>query len=148
MRFIAAAKRFWVILTFGIFFSFSINAADFKCEVCGMKISEHGRNHIVLTSSNSSDKPMHVCSPGCAHKLQKHANQYNKAEVTDFNHVEKMLSGDKSYFLIQSSNIKSDMGPNVMAPYAAAFSSKEEAEAAKKKYGDGTVVLGSDNAFK
>lgn len=151
MTVINSAKRFGVILILGISFSFFVQAADFKCDICGMPINEHGRNHIILRSSspnNDTDKPMHVCSPSCAHKLQKHAVQYCKAEVTDFNHPDKILSGDVAYFLIQSSKIKSDMGANVMAPYAAAFSTKEEAEAAKKRYGDGIVVQGSANAFK
>lgn len=122
-------------------------AAELKCDVCGMQISEHGRNHVILKSI-SGKKSQHVCSPICARKLRKYDADYAKAEVTDFNHTEKMLQGDKAYFLIQSSKIKSDMGENVMAPYAAAFSTKEEADVAQKKYGDGVVVKGADNAFK
>lgn len=148
MSWLTAVKRFCISITFGIIFSLLAHAADLKCDVCGMPISEHGCNLVTLSSSAAGDKPMHVCSPTCAHKLQKHAPQYSKAEVTDFNHTEKVLTGDKAYFLMQSSKIKSEMGPNVMAPYAAAFATKEEAEAAKAKYGDGVVVQGSDDAFK
>lgn len=122
-------------------------ASEFKCQVCGMSIKEHGRNHILLRNGTQK-KSLHVCSASCAKKMRKYDSSYSDVQVTNFNHPEKMLQGDKAYFLIQSSKIKSDMGENVMAPYAAAFSTKEEADAAQKKYGDGVVLKGADNAFK
>ena len=134
-------------LALSFFFSPLANASELKCEVCGMPIGLHGRNRIVLLEPTGK-KPLHVCSPTCARKMRKYDANYSKAEVTDFNRPEKMLQGDRAYFLIQSSKIKSGMGENVMSPYAAAFSTKEEADAAQKKYGDGVVVKGADNAFK
>ena len=35
-----------------------------------------------------------------------------------------------------------------MPPIAAAFATKKEADVAQKKYGDGTVVLGLENALQ
>ena len=80
--------------------------------------------------------------------MRKYDSSYSQVQVIDFNHPDKIIQGDKAYFLIQSSKIRPDMGENVMAPYAGAFGSKEEADAAQKKYGDGVVVKGADNAFK
>lgn len=143
-----ALKGFCTALVFGLFFSPMTQAAELKCDVCGMPIRENGRNLIVLRNNSQNTKSMHSCSPICAHKLQKYSPEYNKVEVRNFNHTGEVLSGDKAYFLIQSAKIKSDMGENVMAPYAAAFNTKEEAEAAQKKYGDGVIVKGAINAFK
>ncbi len=143
-----SVNRLFISLLIGFFLCLSSWAAELKCDVCGMPIHDHGRNHVVLSGDSSDLKPMHVCSPACAKKVRKHDAKYSKAEVTDFNHPDKTIPGDKAYFLIQSSKIKSDMGADVMAPFAAAFATKEEAEAAKAKYGDGVVVQGAENAFK
>lgn len=136
---------------FVVFYTFCLNskadAGEVKCQACGMSINDHGRNHIFLRS-NSQNKSLHACSPSCAKKMRKYDSSYSEVQVVDFNHPEKIINGDEAYFLIRSSKIKSDMGENVMAPYAAAFATEEEADAAQKKYGDGVVVKGADNAFK
>lgn len=132
----------------GMLFCFAAFAKTLTCDVCGMYVAEHARNHVAFHTSSTADKAMHVCSPSCAHKFRKHSPNYSQVEVTNFNHPEKTLDGSKAFFLIQSSKIKADMGENVMAPYAAAFVSQEEADAAKVKYGDGVVVQGSESAFK
>ena len=124
----------------------SVFAAELKCAVCGMPISDHAKNHILM---NGNDKaPMHVCSLSCVKKTLKHDSNYTKVEVADFNDPEKMISADAAFFLIKSENIKSDLGDKVMGPYFGAFSSQAEATAAQKKYGDGSVIQGIQNAIK
>ena len=89
-------------LAFIFFVSPLANASALKCDVCGMPIGLHGRNHIVLLET-SGKKTLHVCSPICARKIRKYDATYSKVEVTDFNHPENKLQGNKAYFLIQSS---------------------------------------------
>ncbi len=128
--------------------SFSTWAADFKCSVCSMKIPEHAKNHILLRNQDPHLSPLHVCSIFCAKKAKKYDPKYSKAEVTDFNHPDKTLSAEKAFFLKKSEKIKADLGELAMSPYWGAFSTKAEAQAAQKKYGDGEVVLGFEEALK
>ena len=58
------------------------------------------------------------------------------------------VDGGQSYFLIRSEKIRQDLGPMAMPPFAAAFSSENEAREAQEKYSDGTVVKGFGNATK
>lgn len=123
-------------------------AAEIHCDICGMTIPERARNHVVLKSAEPNAKVMHLCSLSCVRKARKHDPKLSKAEIADFNRPEAMLPGDKAFFLIQSQKIKADMGEMAMAPYVVGFRTKQEAEAAKAKYGDGIVVEGAENAFK
>ncbi|MGK5086970.1 nitrous oxide reductase accessory protein NosL [Bdellovibrionota bacterium FG-2] len=128
--------------------SIAVWASDNHCDVCGMIIPEHAKNHIVLHGSDSSAKGYHICSASCARKIRKNDPKLSKSEVADFNHPDSFLSGNKAFFLIQSQNIKSDMGEMAMPPLIAGFQTKKEAEAARTKYGDGVVVEGFENALK
>ena len=92
--------------------------------------------------------PRHVCSLSCTKKTLKHDSSYNEIEVPDFNHPEKNLPGESAFFLIKSERIRNDLGDKVMGPYFGAFSTQVEADAAQKKYGDGTVVKGMQDAIK
>lgn len=123
-------------------------AAGMSCAVCGMDLTEQARNHILLSGKSATKSPLHTCSLACTKKALKNDAGLDVIEVRDFNHPEKTVSGDLAFFLIKSEKIKSDLGDMVMGPYFAAFSTKAEAEAAQKKYGDGTVVLGIKNAIK
>lgn len=123
-------------------------ASEIKCGICSMKISEQSRNHIILKSEISGKEPLHVCSLSCVHKARKYDAKYTKSEVSDFNHPEKFLPGEKAFFLVQSKKIKTDLGAMAMVPYFGAFDKKEEADSAQKKYGDGIVVQGIENALE
>ncbi len=136
----------FAILSCVQFFSISLFAEELKCAVCGMPLSEHAKNHIILKGTDKI--PMHVCSLSCVKKTLKHDSNYGEIEVPDFNHPEKMLSGDSAFFLIKSEKIRSDLGDKVMGPYFGSFSSHADADAAQKKYGDGSVVHGIQNAIK
>ena len=124
-----------------------VRAADITCAVCGMNIPEHARHHIILKRDGSGKPSLHVCSPSCARKAKKH-DHYSAGEIIDFNHPDKFLSVSQAYFLTKSENIKKGMGDSAMPPYLAAFATKEEAEVAQKRFGDGIVVQGFDNALK
>ncbi len=123
-------------------------ASEIKCGICSMIISEQSRNHIVLKIEISGKEPLHVCSLSCVHKARKYDPKYTKVEVSDFNHPEKFLPGEKAFFLVQSKKIKADLGAMALAPYFGAFDRREEADSAQKKYGDGIVVQGFENALE
>ena len=127
-------------------FVISVFAAELKCAVCGMPLGEYSKNHIILKAKGK--EPMHVCSLSCAKKMLKHDPSYVEVLVRDFNHPEKTLSGEAAFFLVRSEKIKNDLGDNVMGPYFGSFSSEAEANAAQKKYGEGNVVKGIQNAIK
>lgn len=122
----------------------SVIAADLKCGICGMKIPENAKNHIILKHDSQT---LHICSPVCALKAKKYDSKFTQADIADFNHPEHMLSGTKVSCLVKSEKIKEDIGSLAMAPHLACFVSKNEAEVAQKKYGDGTVIEGFENAL-
>jgi len=131
---------------FSIFLSIKSFALELKCAVCGMPLEDHSKNHITLKGKDKAT--MHVCSLSCTKKAMKHDSGLNEVEVVDFNHAEKTLKGDSAFFLIKSEKIKSDLGDKVMGPYFGAFATQTEADTAQKKYGDGVVVVGIQNAIK
>ena len=137
----------FVLLLLVDFVPLFAGAGELHCGVCGMTLPENAKNHIILKSKGKKE-PLHVCSPSCAHKAKKYDPSLTEADVVDFDHPGKSLDGNKAFFLIKSEKIKTDMGEMAMAPYAAAFGTKEEALAAQKKYGDGKVVQGLKEAFK
>ena len=139
-------SAFFFPLFIGFLITLSSIAAGLKCEICGMLIEENGRNHIHL--EHESKPGLHVCSPTCASKARKYDAKFNKSEVRNFNKPEQVLVGEQAFFLAKSEKIKADMGKLAMAPYLAAFATKTKAEAAQKKYGDGQVVEGLENALK
>ncbi len=126
-----------------MFLSLSSWAKGIDCNICGMLIEDNAPNHFILTEK----EPVHACSIPCVNKAKKGVPTA-KIQISDFNHREKLLDGSRSFFLIGSKNIKKDMGDMVMPPYVAAFSTKVEAVAAQKKYGDGRVVEGIDAVLK
>lgn len=147
-----------VSLTVSLMLSSALWAADTKCSVCGMKIAEISRNHIILMNESlqkeaqkeaqkeTQKEILHVCSLSCVHKVRKHDTRYSNASVADFNHPESYIDADQAFFLIQSKKIKADLDATVMPPYFGAFKTLEEAQAALKKYGDGQIVQGLNNA--
>lgn len=126
------------------FFNISL-AENFKCNICGMDIQESAKNHIVL-ATESQEKKLHVCALSCVKKAKKHDHSLKNVKVANFNKPSELLDADQAYFLIGSKKIKSDLG-DVMGPYFGAFKSKEEANQAKEKYGDGQVVKGIQEAM-
>ncbi|MBI2521874.1 MAG: hypothetical protein HYV97_15770 [Bdellovibrio sp.] len=126
----------------------SAMAAGRVCSVCGMPLAEHAKNLFVLQTEPAAKEPLHVCAISCLKKAVKHDPRYKKIEVADFNHPEKLLAGDKAFFLLKSTKIKADIGENVMAPYFGAFATEAEALEAQKKYGEGVILQGVENAIK
>lgn len=139
-------KNHWSAWIVSVLFAVSAWAADTRCDICGMAIPDHARNHLILKSTHA--KEFHTCSLSCVRKAKRHDPTLSQAEVVDFNHPEKWLSGEKAFFLIQSEKIKVDLGEMAMPPYIAAFRTQKEAEAARVKYGEGRVVQGLENALK
>lgn len=136
-------------LLLGVFYvNSALLAADVDCDVCGMKIEQKGRNHILLKNEVATQKTLHVCSIPCLQKARKHDSKYTKMEMVDFNNSEKWISGEKAFFLIKSKKIKVALGEMVMPPYIGAFATKKEANTALQKYNDGTLVQGFENALK
>ncbi|MEK6623322.1 MAG: nitrous oxide reductase accessory protein NosL [Bdellovibrionota bacterium] len=136
-------------LFFGFFlFACSALAAGTVCSVCGMPLAEHAKNRIVVQTETASKEPLHMCALSCLKKTIKHDPRYTKIQVADFNHPDKLIAGDKAFFLLKSTKIKTDIGENVMAPYFGAFATEEEAQTAQKKYGEGVVLQGVENALK
>ncbi|HAZ14661.1 MAG: hypothetical protein A2X86_06235 [Bdellovibrionales bacterium GWA2_49_15] len=136
-------------LLFGcVLFTCSALGAGMTCSVCGMPVAESAKNHLMLQSESATKAPMHVCALSCLKKVVKHDSSYKKIEVADFNHPEKLLPGDKAFFLLKSTKIKSDIGENVMPPYFGAFATEDEAKTAQAKYGEGLIVQGVENAIK
>lgn len=123
-------------------------AGEQICQVCNMKIPEGSRHHIILKSEIPAKAPLHVCSISCVLKARKHDPKYVKVEVADFNHPEKFLRGEKAFVLIKTDKIKEDLDSMAMPPYFAAFPTKADAEKAKAKYGEGSIVEGFENALK
>ena len=123
-------------------------AADINCDVCGMKIEQKGRNHMLLKHDEADKKTLNVCSIPCLLKARKHDSQYTKVEMINFNNPEKFLAGDKAFFLVKSKKIKADLGDMVMPPHIVALSTKKETDAVLKKYDDGTIVQGFENVLK
>lgn len=133
------------------FFAWNILAlaSDTHCEVCHMLIPQNARSHVVLATGKSHEDPhLHVCSVSCVAKAKKNGFKYTRVEIIDFNHPEKFLDGHKAFFIVNSKKIKADMGDMAMPPYFAAFATKKEAEAAQKKYGDGALAQGFEEALK
>ncbi|MBI2608767.1 MAG: hypothetical protein HYW47_04110 [Deltaproteobacteria bacterium] len=141
-------KIFFLILTSCMLLSLSIWAVDIDCDVCGMVIKDKAPNHFILKKAVASEKALNACSIPCVKKAKKSSAQYTKIEVPDFNHPGKFLDGEKAFFLIKSKNVKKDLGDMVMPPHVVAFTTKEEALASQKKYGDGEVVQGLEKALK
>ena len=127
-------------LIFGLVFSTIVSAADIKCDVCGMKFAEHAKDEVVLTSSNGA-KVMHTCSLTCAHKARKYDAKFSKVQVTDFNHPDISIAGDRAFY-IMSRHLKLDVGDATMPPYFAAFATRAEAEMAQKKYDQTEIYEG------
>ena len=142
-------KIFWMTLLICLFILHPpIWTANLNCDVCGMTLSENAKNHIVLKNEAVEKNTLHVCSFTCFLKAKKNAPKYSKVEISDFNNPGKFLDADKAFFLVKSAKIKKDLGELVMPPYFGAFATKQLAETAKAKYGDGIVVRGIDNAAK
>lgn len=127
-------------LILGLIFSTIVFAADIKCDVCGMKFADHAKHEVVLTSADGT-KVMHTCSLTCAHKARKYDAKLSKVQVTDFNHPEISIAGDKAFY-IKSANLKSEVGDATMPPYFAAFGTRAEAEVAQKKYDQAKIFEG------
>lgn len=123
-------------------------AAEMRCDVCGMSIPEHAKNHIVLETPVKGGKMMHVCSVSCLKKGMKHNPDMKKTEFANFNKPDQFLDGDRAFFLKGSDKIKSDIGEMAMPPYLGAYETKKDADAARAKYGEGSVVQGVENALK
>jgi len=136
------------LLLAALYLSVSFAAADINCDVCGMKIEQRGRNHMLLKHVQTDKKTLNVCSIPCLLKARKHDSQYTKVEIINFNNPEKFLAGDKAFFLVKSKKIKAALGDMVMPPHVVALSTKKEADAVLKKYPDGTIVQGFENALK
>ncbi len=128
--------------------SISALAADLHCSICSMKIPQSSKNHLVLKNLDPKKPSLHACSLSCATKARKYDPKYAQIEVSNFNHPDEFLSGEKAFFLMKSEKIQADLGPMAMLPYFGAFSTKAEAEAAQKKYGDGVIVQGFEGALK
>ena len=124
------------------------SAAEIHCDICGMTIPDHAKNHLLLKTGAADAKQLHVCSLSCVRKARKHDSTLTQSAIADFNHSDSMLPGEKAFVLIQSQKIRADMGEMAMPPFAAGFRTRREAEAAREKYGDGAVVEGLENAFK
>ena len=122
-------------------------ASETACDVCSMKISENSRQHFLVQAPALAKKPLHVCSVICLRKINTSLKP-STIEVSEFNHPQKFLKADKAFFLVKSEKIKGDAGPLAMPPIVAAFATKKEAESAQKKYGDGHIVLGLENALQ
>ncbi len=128
-------------------FYMTLIAAETSCHVCSMKILDTSRQHF-LVQETAGKEPLHVCSVTCLHKFKKFNPKISNIEISNFNDPSKFLKADKTFFLVKSEKIKEDMGSMAMPPIAAAFATKKEAETAQKKYGDGTIVLGLEEALK
>lgn len=142
-------KHMMVVLVIAGLSQWVIAATEMHCDICGMIIPDKAKNHIVLKKENDKNaKVYHVCSKICLVTAKKNNPDHKKIEMVDFNHPEKFINGEKAFVLKGSEKIKADIGEMAMAPYLGAFSTKKEAEAAQKKYGDGHVVEGVENALK
>ena len=137
-----------MVVALALVISVSAWAVDTHCDVCGMSIPDHARNHLVLKAADPAAKELHVCSVPCARKARKHDQSLSRIDIADFNHPESFLSGERAFVLIQSRKVKADLGELTMPPYVVGFGTKKEAEAAQAKYGDGTVVEGIEGALK
>ncbi|MEK6704174.1 MAG: hypothetical protein AABZ06_00125 [Bdellovibrionota bacterium] len=136
-------KKMCFLIMFCLLNTVSISfAGDHKCGVCNMKIGEQSKHHVVLSDEAGSKAPLHVCSLSCVNKARKHDSGYSKSQVSDFNNPEKLLPGEDAFFLMKSEKIKQDLDDMAMPPFFGAFKTKAEADAAKKKYGDGVIVKG------
>ncbi len=122
--------------------------AETHCNVCSMKILENSRQHFLVRDESLGKEPLHICSVTCLHKIKQFNSKISNIEVAQFNEPLKFLKADKAFFLVKSEKIKDDAGSMVMPPIAAAFTTQKEAQAAQKKYGDGTIILGLENALK
>ena len=126
----------------------TVFAAETRCNVCSMNISENSRQHFVVREESLGKEPLHVCSVICLRKIKQFNSKISNIETSLFNDPLKFAKSDKAFFLVKSEKVKSDAGPMAMPPIAAAFATKKEADVAQKKYGDGTVVLGLENALQ
>lgn len=113
-----------------------------------MKIPDGVRIHLILKSGAPGAEPRHLCSLSCAKKLRKHDPSLTRAEVVDFNHPDRFLASDQVFLLIGTDKLRGDVGGGVMAPYAAGFGTREEAEAQRRKYGEGQIIQGLENLLK
>ncbi|MBI3017167.1 MAG: nitrous oxide reductase accessory protein NosL [Deltaproteobacteria bacterium] len=136
----------FIILT--ICFYTTVFTAETRCNVCSMNISQNSRQHFVVQEESLGKEPFHVCSVICLRKLKQFNSKLSNIEVALFNDPLKFIKSEKAFFLVKSEKIKADAGPMAMPPIAAAFATKKEADTAQKKYGDGTVVLGFENALQ
>ena len=131
-------------LFFGFFlFACSALAAGTVCSVCGMPLAEHAK--IGLVQTETASKNLYIC-PFLSQKTIKHDPRYTKIQVADFNHPDKLIAGDKAFFLLKHKKSRQTL-EKTMAPYFGALPQKKRPDSPKEIWGR-VVIQGVENALK
>src|SRR3989338_32376 len=87
-------------MTLMICFYTTVFAAETRCNVCSMNISENSRQHFVVREESLGKEPLHVCSVICLRKMKHFNSKISNIEVSLFNDSLKFMKADKAFFLV------------------------------------------------
>lgn len=116
-------------------------AATTRCSVCGMETRADSR---LSFEAKTKEKTYTLCSFACASRItDKHADAalFTKDYVTG-----EKIPAKEGYYLVKSTSLAGEVEMG-MPPVVASFKTKEKAEEALKRLGNGELKQGIDAAF-
>ena len=131
---------FALLTPLSIFGAISNLAADTKCPVCRMEISQQPKTaYSTVRDEKGKKETVHLCSYSCAHAFHT-AKPQGALDAHDFETGEAVGAND-AWYVVKSKKIDVEVGFS-MAPIIAAFKDEARAKAFQEKLKDGKVVHG------
>ena len=111
-----------------------------RCMLCGMDVDQ---SETAFYAKMKNGKIVPLCSMQCVHIFEMNAGEKPVSIRTEKYPTARLMDAKAAYYLCESRLIPRGS----MAPYIAAFASKEQAEGYQKKYGGRILSFDQAMAF-